>query len=300
MFAWHYRIDEDSPISPHTHISTKSPYSDAPKVPPKDRGMAGTYLDYRKDNSAANVPSIARDPPSAPLSQVAPWATEPSTMPSTALLPPPRSFFDDFNDNLEASPSDLPATARTGVSDLVDAPWQDIERRPSIASATTMGSQDSSSKASGGKGSYNKKLATFFGEDVSGLGGRGSRQGSEVSIPPLGPREHSNHSLRTRNNSIQSNQFDGRPVSPTNSRPRTPQPPSSDVVPWVYQNFKVRSFSNCLYYAVMACLLRSPLEILLACIYNLLGIRGRTCPRSANDRVWTWNVLKCIRIKYCM
>ena len=261
-------MDEDSPISPHTHISTKSPYSDAPKVPPKDRGMAGTYLDYRKDNSVGNLPCIARDPPSAPLSQVAPWATEPSTMPSTALLPPSRSFFDDSNDNLQVSPSYLPATARNGVSDSADVPWQDVERRPSIASATTLGSQDSSSKTSGGKGSYNKKLATFFGEDVSGINGRDSRKGSEFSIPPLAPREHSSHSLRTRNNSIQSNQFDGRPVSPTDSRPRTPQPPSSDVVPWVFQDFKVRLFVKFLYYAIVACLLRSSLGSPLASIGN--------------------------------
>ena len=283
MFAWGYRIDEDSPTSPHAYLHTKSSFSEAPKVPPKDRGMAGTYLDYRRDGSAGNVPSISRDPPSAPLSQVAPWANEPSTMPSTALLPPSRSFFDDSNDNIQVSPSYLPATARTGVSDSADDSWQDNERRPSVASATTIGSQESSSKASCGKSPYNMKLTTFFGEDVSRLGGRASRKGSEVSIPPLGPREHSNHSQRARNSSIPSSQLDGRPISPTNSRPRTPQPPSSDVVPWVFQDFKVSLCGLFMYYTIMACLPRSVRKLLSACMRVLVHVRW-SVPKKRKQR----------------
>ena len=198
--------------------------------------MTGTFLNYRRELAVAdngNVPSISRDPPSAPLAQIAPWANEPSLMPSTALLPPSKSFFDECNDSLQVSPLYRPATARTAASDSGDGPWHDNERRPSVASATTIGSQDSSSRASGGKGGY-KKLAGFFGEDVSG---HGSPHGSEISIPTLGQRENSTHSQRTRNNSLQTNN-ECRAASPAGSRPRTPLP-SSDVVPWVFQDFKV-------------------------------------------------------------
>jgi len=195
--------------------------------------MTGTLRDYRRelaalDHPSGNVPSISREPPSAPLAQVAPWTTEPSAMPSTAMLPPARSFFDDRDENASSSPF-RPNSARTDTSDSLDLPWHGDERRPSLASNTTIGSQDSGFRATATKGAYQKKLAVFFGEDVSG---RTSQQGSDSSVP------NSIHSHRRRNGSSQTNNGNGRTASPAGSRPQTPLP-SSDVVPWVFQDFKV-------------------------------------------------------------
>ena len=184
------------------------------------------------DNSTGSIPSISREPPSAPLAQIAPWASESSLMPSTAMLPPARSFFDDGDDDLP-SPSFRPDTARTDTSDSMDTLWHGDERRPSVASASTMGSQDSSTRASGGKASYQKKLAGFFGEDING---RTSQQGSDTSIPA------SIHSTKKRNNSFRTNNNERvRVASPASSRPLTPLP-SSEIVPWMFQDPKVSWF----------------------------------------------------------
>ena len=170
-------------------------------------------------------------------------------MPSTALLPPSSSFFDDSNDSLQVSTSNRPSSARKGANESVDTFWHENERRPSVASFTTICSQDSSSRTSNGRGSY-KKLTGFFGEDVNG---RDSPHSSETSIPQLGYRENSSHSHRTRNNSLPTN-HDGRPTTPASSRPRTPLP-SSDVVPWVFQDFKVSSYDETFRYcAITSCL----------------------------------------------
>lgn len=232
------RLEGDSPISPGTVDSSASNYfAMAPEVPPKDRGTkAAGSNNHRKeiaavDRPAGLVPSISRDPPSAPLAQVAPWADDsPSAMPSTALLPPVRNFFDD-NESLQVSPSFRPGTARTDTSDSADV-WPD-QRRPSVASASTIGSQDSGRKTSASKGSYHKKLAGFFGEDIGG--GRSSSQPTADTTVP----NSSTHSLRTRNHIAHAYSGDARPLSPA-SRPRTPLP-SSDVAPWVFQDIKVRS-----------------------------------------------------------
>lgn len=210
----------------------------------------GTFRDYRREltvveNSIGNVPTISREPPSAPLAQIAPWATEDSMMPSTATLPPARSFFDDGDDNLP-SPPFRPETARTDTSRMTDALWYGDERRPSEASTTTIGSQDSSIKAAASKGSNKKKAAGIFGEDA---GGRSPQRGSDASIPA------SPYSIRKRNNSVQTSSNDRRGASPASSRPITPVP-SSDVVPWMFQDPNVSSAarSACVTQSVHVCM----------------------------------------------
>ncbi|MCJ1358070.1 MAG: cysteinyl-tRNA synthetase [Icmadophila ericetorum] len=222
----------------NNHLNSTFPIP--PDISLKDRALNSTFRNYRKelalvDNAGGgNVPSVAREPPTAPIAQIAPWAIESMTLPATASLPPLRSFFDDSDSVHQLSPSYRPSTSRTGTSDIMESPWPEDERRPSVASSTTVGSQESSSKASIGKGSYHKKLAGFFGEDFDV---RSSPQSSSTSIPTLG-RENSNNTHRTRNNSVQTT-YDGRPISPASSRPRTPLPvPSSDVVPWIFQDYK--------------------------------------------------------------
>lgn len=230
------RQNDDSAVSPGTIVPPDSSYfSSLPAATGKDRSRPKAFNNQRRelgslDNSESSIPQISRDPPSAPLSQVAPWISESANMPSTALLPPSRSFFDDGNDSLQPSPSIRPGTARTDASESMDSTWQG-HRRPSEASATTISSQDSSRKGSQGRNTYHKKITNFFGDDNAG---RNSKQFADATLVNPGPPLH-----RGRHNSLRTDYNDGlRAGSPTSSRPRTPLP-SSDVVPWVFQDFKV-------------------------------------------------------------
>ena len=200
---------------------------DVSSKPPK----SAPFQNYRRELSAAdspNIPSISQDPPTAPLAQVAPWGSnEHSPSPATAMLPPSRSFFDEPRERARSSHSKRPSTSRTDTSDSLE-PWRNRhDRRPSVASEATANSQASSEKTTGTK-PKRKLTGVFGGEDH-----RSSQPYSDKTL------SSSNISLRTRTNSVQTKD-EGR-VSPTSSRPRTPLP-SSDVVPWVFQDFQVRRF----------------------------------------------------------
>ncbi|KAF2772582.1 adenylate cyclase protein [Teratosphaeria nubilosa] len=121
-------------------------------------------------------------------------------------------------------------------------PGDPDDRRPSIASATTVSSTGSKSSIGG---RTRKKLQGFFGEDVYSHAAQdagGSRQNSEASsmqggvVPAFAPGGGS----RLRNNSMNDNMLRSGPPSPSGaSRPRTPVPalqPSSEVTPWVFQD----------------------------------------------------------------
>ena len=189
-----------------------------------------------------NVPSISRVSPTAgtPLAQVAPWANNSTVVPSSAF---PGSFLDDSSENLQLSPSFRPDSGRTGTSDSPDVAYDGDERRPSVTSATTVSSQGSRSSIS--RAGFHKRLTGFFGEDFTGHDA--PPHGSQTSLTTNNGRELSTHSQRDRNNSVQTNNTEGRTASPTSSRPRTPLP-SSDVVPWVFQDPQV---------SPRVCLLRS-------------------------------------------
>ncbi|KAF2426187.1 hypothetical protein EJ08DRAFT_593925 [Tothia fuscella] len=113
------------------------------------------------------------------------------------------------------------------------------DRRPSIASATTVSSVGS--KSSRG---FHKKLHGFFGDEFPGVD-ESSRKNSDSSLPPSaiytskGPSDSSAaQRARNRNNSFNnhSNVGSSRPESPGNfGRPQTPR--SSEVTPWEFQDF---------------------------------------------------------------
>ena len=195
-------------------------------MPLKDRGpVTAPFQNYRQELVAAdspNIPSISRDPPSAPLAHAVPWANESSTMPSTALLPPARGFFDD---GPEPMYSHRPGTARTDTSESFDVPWNGDNRRPSVASSTTVGSQNSVERA--GSKSRAQKIASKFGSE-------------DVRMPGERTQSVSARSAKVRNNSVHLRGEDGIPGSPSLSRPRTPQTQaSSDVAPWAFQDYQV-------------------------------------------------------------
>jgi adenylate cyclase len=233
-----YRHEDDSAVSPGTVEPTGSSYfKPVPEVPPKDNTKS-PFGDYRRDLGAidhpgSNVPTISREPPSAPLTHTIPWTTESTNMPASALLPPRGTFYDD-SDSLHQS---SPTLRRVETAESIDAPWHGDDRRPSVASSETFGSQESGVR--GGLTTYHKKFAGFFGEDPVG---RSFKQSSETTLA-----SGSTLSLRARNNSVRTG--DGRGVSPTSSRPRTPLP-SSEVTPWIFQNFNVSRLTVFLLWAV--------------------------------------------------
>ena len=186
--------------------------------------MTAPFQNYRQELVAAdspNIPSISRDPPSAPLAHAVPWANKSSTMPSTALLPPARGFFDDGSETMQPR---RPDTARTDTSESLDGPWIGDNRRPSVASSTTVGSQNSIDRA--GSKSRTKSENKLGGEDARSKGGRAQ----SVSV----------HTGKVRHSSVHLRGEDGKPASPSVSRPRTPQAQaSSDVAPWAFQDYQV-------------------------------------------------------------
>ncbi|KAL8679863.1 MAG: hypothetical protein Q9186_003883 [Xanthomendoza sp. 1 TL-2023] len=213
-------------------------FSDSPDSP-MDLGMNNTIRDCGRDlgpfpnRPEERGPLASRQAPSAaaPDDEIAPWlTTAPSTFNGAAYN---GSFFDD-----RLAKPQPPATSRpdTRASDSFDPMFYTDDRRPSMASATTVSSQNSASisRTSTNRGTQHRRLGAFFGDD-----GQDSGRSSDTSILPA-PRDHStsSQSRKARHNSVQTNNTDGgRPGSPSSSRPRSPLP-SSDVTPWAFQDFK--------------------------------------------------------------
>ena len=213
-------------------------FSDSPEdVSPAD-GSKGSYLDYRQEKGKPEaakgpIPSVAKRPPSteAPNADIAPWMDDGLPALSTHGLTS-SSFFTDGLSKAQRSPSFRPDSGRTADSESSDPMFLTNDRRPSLASATTVDSQNSLSKASTSRGTPYKKTPGFSGDE-----GRPSPRSSDTSVPSTLQREHTASSLH---GSRHASRDEGRPISPISSRPRTPLP-SSEVVPWLFQDFKVSS-----------------------------------------------------------
>ena len=200
--------------------------------------IKGTYLDYGQEKEKPEVakgpiPSVSKRPPSteAPSADIAPWMHDELPALSTHGLTT-SNFFNDELSKAQRSPSFRPDSGRTADSDSPDPMFHSNDRRQSLASATTVDSQNSLSRASTSKGTPYKKVAGFFGDES-----RQSPRSSDISIPNTLQREQTASSLHS---SRHASRDEGPPISPGSSRPRTPLP-SSDVVPWLFQDFKVSS-----------------------------------------------------------
>jgi adenylate cyclase len=176
-------------------------------------------------NYSGTIPAINRQPPSA-----SPWSSNNDKRAPMTTSVFGGTFYNDSSDNLgQISPGFAPGSG-------MNFPEGD-DRRPSIASATTVSSTGSKSSASG---KFHKKLQGFFGEEYNGLK-ETSRQGSEASSLHGGnSSSYAQSNARNRNNSVNNSSFQSGPPSPSSSRPRTPAAPSSEVTPWVYQDTQVR------------------------------------------------------------
>ena len=211
-------------------------FSDSPDETSPADAARGTLLDYKSDRSWQDtgkgpIPSVSKRPPSTepPNADIAPWMAD--SLPSLSSHGfTSGNFFNDGPPDLQLSPAFRPDTRG---SDSPDPIYRHDERRPSIAtSVTTESSQTSVSKASTSRGTPYKKMAGFFNDDE-----RQSSRSSDTSIPNMLQREQTASS--SRHGSIHTSRDEGRPpTSPNGSRPRTPLP-SSDVTPWLFQDFKV-------------------------------------------------------------
>ncbi|KAL8771908.1 MAG: hypothetical protein Q9209_002846 [Squamulea sp. 1 TL-2023] len=213
-------------------------FSDSPDSP-MDLGMSNTIRDCGRDQSALSKlpeergPTASRPAPSAsaPDDEIAPWlSTRPSTFNGAAHN---GSFFDDRPANTQSPMTNRPGTR---ASESFDPMFYNDDRRPSMASATTVSSQNSApiSRTNTNLGMQHRRLGAFFGDD-----GHDSPRSSDTSLLTTG-RDHStsSQSRKARHNSVQTNNTDGgRTGSPSSSRPRSPLP-SSDVTPWLFQDFK--------------------------------------------------------------
>jgi adenylate cyclase len=230
------RYERESDISPGTV---------PPAPPPKDPGhrprrpsnwdapQPSDYSrDYRKqlsvlDTRGGGIPQIHRNPPTA-TSPTPPWASAGNNgrAMSASVW---GSFFNDSNDDIAQSPG----FARPGSGKEDGMMFAGDDRRPSVASATTVSSQGSKSSVS--RGGFHKRLQNVFGEEFPA----DSRQNSDTSLTaPYAGESQSMRGTRNRNNSVNTtmgSSFNSRPGSPTSSRPRTPLP-SSEVTPWEFQD----------------------------------------------------------------
>lgn len=215
-------------------------------VPSKEnRRLSNDFVNYRRDlavleTSGSRIPSIQHNPPTAlgpsPNNHIAPWMTPQNgpTMPSTAAQVG-SSYYDDASDShsiTSQTPSGgLRPRSGTGDRSGFDPSYPHDERRPSLASLTTVSS--SGSRGSVVRANLHKKLQGFFGEEYLGR--------DDASIKSTGKENRSNSSTKQRDCSRKvSTVADGRGESPAPSRPRTPVP-SSDVVPFLYQDSTVRT-----------------------------------------------------------
>ncbi|KAJ6192791.1 phosphatase 2C-domain-containing protein [Bipolaris maydis] len=232
--------EKESEISPGTVPPAPPPKdpSHRPWKPSHREGAAmSPFGEHRKqlavlETSGGRVPAISRNPPTATsaTSQATPWssASNGNSMANGVWS----SFFNDSNEDVsQSSPGFRPGTSSR--EDSMGFPFKD-DRRPSVASATTVSS--TGSKSSIGRG-FHKRLQNVFGEDFPADG----RQNSDTSLNmPYAPDTQSIRGQRNRGNSLNNTIGSGhhsRPTSPTSSRPRTPQA-SSEVTPWEFQDPK--------------------------------------------------------------
>ncbi|OAF55957.1 cysteinyl-tRNA synthetase [Pseudogymnoascus destructans] len=240
------KLENESQISPTQltgPLSADSTTSNAASFAaislPKEHRLSNDFGNYRRelsvlDKPGGRIPSVQHNPPSAvsPRQYSAPWMSPSqngATMPTSAFG---ASFYNDSSDNhsmnSQLSPSMRPGTPRTfGDPEAEVAP--DDERRPSLASVATSGSNGS--RGSVVRTGIHKKLQGFFGEEYSG------RDGSDASLPThqqAGKEQRTNSYPRHRERKP-SSAAEARDSSPVPSRPRTPVP-SSDVVPFLYQD----------------------------------------------------------------
>jgi adenylate cyclase len=197
-------------VSPHTR---QKPFPHAASK--KAMAVLGEdSTNQSNQNARQQNASIAPwdDPPDNDDS-ISPWTTDPQSQ-IGGTRPFNTSYFLDTTPKESQFAMRRPDTGQTNLSDDYDMDG----RRPSVASATTVGSADSKGNMANGR---KKNLGKWLGEDPGD-----SRKGSFNNLPD---QLNGGEGTSKRNNSVQT----------VEERPKTPAPqPSSAVTPWDFQNFE--------------------------------------------------------------
>lgn len=177
--------------------------------------------DHRRELSVLQTPPfiLRQNPPSAANSPMNGSAS--ASTPPTSFLNGNFAFDSHSHEQYQLSPPLRPGTAPSSGDRTSDGYFPTDDRRPSVASVVTNAS------STGSKSSIGRQfMRKVFGDGDNGTESPGS---SESSLPPSAmPRSH----------------YGIRPTTPTYSRPRTPVP-SSDVVPFLYQDPEVSYRLKC-------------------------------------------------------
>ncbi|CRG90756.1 adenylate cyclase [Talaromyces islandicus] len=223
-------------------------FPESPSISPTD-SRKPNHRSYRKALAANDYPSQPPPPPQPSsgsfqlsLNPIAhdPFNTGNWSSPLQNQSPNPDSGT-FLRDSSETENSPLTPIFRStngnapAFDDLRDFGYRD-DRRHSAASITTASSSNSKSSQNNG---IRKHIHGLLGRD-HGHGENGvSRNDSDPSLQQPGSREHL--TTRSRTDSASSRHLSEytrtRAGSPSASRPLTPLP-SSDVAPWMYQQFK--------------------------------------------------------------
>ncbi|KAM0278030.1 hypothetical protein ACHAQH_005399 [Verticillium albo-atrum] len=243
-----------------TPISTSS---NAPNSSRRNSRRISDLQNYRRDlavldSSGSRLPQIQHSPPSghpSSMAQVAPWMTgDDDNGGASAGVgagphtphdgPIPTSFYNDSSDNLSSASPLSPVFRQPPVRPMPSfpphdahdiAPFENDDRRPSLASIAT--SSSTGSRNSGVRRGGMQKLQGFFGEQFPGRDSSETSLQSSLTGTGTGKdrsRSYS-HSRPARERNYSNATDHTRDASPASSRPRTPVP-APEVVPFLYQN----------------------------------------------------------------
>ncbi|KAL3478122.1 hypothetical protein BJX99DRAFT_225062 [Aspergillus californicus] len=219
-----------------------SMFWNSPDVSPTDQRKFPLFGSHRKalavlGNDDPGPPPTGNPSPHTNTNQGDYFQSDPSqTLSYSPRMGPSDThgtFLHDYSEH-EASPATAtfrPGTGRTFASEPPDFEYHRDDRRPSVASATTVSSQGSKSSA----GLFRKKLQGFFGDEYAGTSD--SKHDHEnyqnaghrpSSIDQFKARERADSDASRHNSEASQDETQ-------QARPRTPVP-SSEITPWLYQS----------------------------------------------------------------
>lgn len=215
----------------------------SPDISPTDRRRASGFSSHRKalavlgaDYPASRMGSSSSSRLSAP--EFRPESNQQASInerPSPAEYKSVDTSSTSLNHRSEpggapASPSLRPGQGPVFSNESIRADYDANQRRPSIASATTVSSQGSRSSASG---KFRKRLQGFFGDEYHISGD--SRPDSDCGDNQNFSRKSSDR-FRFRDRADSEGSQNKPERRSDQSRPNTPLP-SSEITPWLYQSF---------------------------------------------------------------
>ncbi|KAI9888602.1 MAG: cysteinyl-tRNA synthetase [Vezdaea aestivalis] len=217
--------EDSSTVSPTSNAVAyhNSPASISSNVSPKNQ-HPGDFANHRRELAKLDSYSAHPPPPSKPFD----WASmvDSSTVMTSSAFP--ENSFNDSTDNFGTQ-----MAARAGGGNGQGSSRMPDDRRPSLASLTTVSS--GGSKSSAGRVFHKKNLTGIFGDEYTptpqasdtSLPGRVAGDGSEQSY-----RTHRRDRNESTNTAASTEAWAG---SRPGSRPHTPVP-SNAVVPFLYQD----------------------------------------------------------------